>query len=248
MWSTWSPVWFRRTALSAAMLPLVLFVTWDVRYPVASASGPSAPEVRRQAPAPSVVSRGSWGADESLNTEPVLYTGQAKAVFIHHTDHADDYDCEDVPAMLKAMHADQVRGRGWDDLGYNFIVDKCGTVYEGRAGGVNQAVTGAHTKGFNADTVGIAALGSFDDGGEVPAPMLEGMAKVAAWKLRLDTRPGGRVRLVSSNDASLFEHGETAEMFAISGHRDAYSTACPGDALYERLPEIRDLASRMRRR
>src|ERR687897_795412 len=76
---------------------------------------------RPAAPRPAVVSRSVWGADDSLRTEPVTYTGAARAVFIHHTGHPDDYDCDDAPAMLRAMHADHVLRMGWDDLGYNFV-------------------------------------------------------------------------------------------------------------------------------
>lgn len=197
-------------------------------------------------PAPPVVTRAEWQADESLRDGSVMYTGAAKAVFVHHTAHAGAYDCAQAPAMLRAMYVDHVTAHGWDDIGYNFLVDRCGTVYEGRAGGVDRHVYGAHTKGFNADTVGIAVLGSFHGQEPVPQAVVDAIARITAWKLRPDIDPFDRVRLVSSNDASRYPEGETAELDVVAGHRDTYQTSCPGDALYARLPEIRGEVTRLR--
>jgi hypothetical protein len=240
-----------------ALLPLALLVTWQAAPP--NAAGPlgagagagagaaqerareraRVAERRPAAPRPHVVSRAAWGADDSLRTEPVTYTGAARAVFVHHTGHPDDYDCADVPAMLRAMHADHVLRLGWDDLGYNFVVDKCGRIYEGRAGGIDRFVLGAHTTGFNHDSVGIAALGDFAYAGALPEPLLDAIASIAAWKLRPGADPRGRVRLVSSNDASRVPEGSVTKIDVVAGHRDIFHTHCPGDVLYAALPEIR---------
>jgi hypothetical protein len=246
MWSR------RRIALWAAVLPLAAVVTWDAppltREP--AAPPPSAerrlPPVKRAAPAPGVIPRTSWGADEKLRKEAVTYTGAARAVFVHHTNHPDDYDCADAPGMLRAMQSDHVMRMGWDDLGYNFVVDKCGTIYEGRGGGLDRFVMGAHTTGFNADSVGIAALGDFGDAGTVPGAVVAAIARITAWKLRPGTDPRGRVRLVSTNDDSRVPEGDPAELDVVSGHRDIVQTHCPGDALYGLLPRIRDEAARLR--
>ncbi|MDT0309738.1 peptidoglycan recognition protein [Streptomyces sp. DSM 44917] len=247
-------MWSRRMAVLAAVLPLAVVVTWDApavvgSVPALPGAGPerrALPAVERPAGAPEVITRVDWGADESLRTEKVTYTGAARAVFVHHTNHPGDYDCADVPAMLRAMQSDHVMRMGWDDLGYNFVVDKCGTIYEGRAGGVRRFVLGAHTTGFNMDTVGVAALGSFDDGQAVPEALVKAIADLAAWKLRPGTDPRGEVRLVSSNDNSRVPEGDQAEMHVISGHRDSGHTQCPGDELYEVLPMIREEAARLR--
>jgi hypothetical protein len=252
-----------------AVLPLALLVTWRAVPPNAglpgassayerdggreragggggSSGGGGAAERRPAAPRPAVVGRGEWGADDSLRDDPVTYTGAARAVFVHHTGHPDDYDCADAPSMLRAMYADHVLRLGWDDLGYNFVVDKCGTIYEGRAGGIDRFVLGAHTTGFNHDSVGIAALGDFGFAGAVPEPLLESVAKIAAWKLRPGADPRGRVRLVSSNDASRVPEGTAAEVDVIAGHRDIFYTHCPGDVIYAALPEIRARTDRLR--
>jgi hypothetical protein len=146
--------------------------------------------------------------------------------------------------MLLAMEQYHI-AKGWDDLGYNFIVDRCGNIYEGRAGGVDRPVRGAHTEGFNTDTVGIAALGSFDTG-QVPRPVLQAIASIAAWKLDPSVDPTGRVRLVSSNNASRFPKGTAVEVNAIAGHRDVFETLCPGQALYDQLPWVRRAAAQLR--
>ncbi|GAA3856900.1 peptidoglycan recognition protein family protein [Streptomyces sedi] len=239
-----------RLAVFAAVLPIALVVTWDA--PSLSPPGAGAeperplPAVERPTAAPHVVTREEWGADEESRTEPVTYTGPARAVFIHHTNHPDDYDCADAPEMLRSMQSHHVSSEGWDDLGYNFVVDKCGTVYEGRGGGVDRYVLGAHTTGFNYDTVGIAALGAFTDPTAVPPELVDAIAEVAAWKLRPGTDPNGRVRLVSTNDASMVPEGDPAELDVVSGHRDIVQTDCPGDALYAMLPEVRETAAGLR--
>ncbi|RMI38184.1 peptidoglycan recognition protein family protein [Streptomyces triticirhizae] len=239
-----------RFAVWAAVLPIVLVVTWDAP-PLTSPEGAAEPErplpaVERPTSAPHVVGRDEWGADEELRTEPVTYTGPARAVFVHHTNHPDDYDCADAPEMLRSMHSDHVSGQGWDDLGYNFVVDKCGTVYEGRGGGLDRYVLGAHTTGFNMDSVGVAALGTFTDPAGVPGELIRAIAEVAAWKLRPGSDPRGRVRMVSTNDDSMVPEGDPAELDVVSGHRDIVQTDCPGDALHAQLPAIREEAARLR--
>ncbi|MFF3766087.1 peptidoglycan recognition protein [Streptomyces sp. NPDC001922] len=240
-------MWSRRLALGAVVLPLALLVMRDdpVRLlpPEPAAVGPAAP---RTAPQPAIVKRSVWRADERMVRHRATYTGPVNAVFIHHTGHPNGYDCADVPAMLRALQMDHIRIEGWDDIGYNFVVDRCGNIYEGRAGGIGRSVHGAHTQGFNDDSVGIAALGNFGAGVTVPKPLLEGIAKLAAWKLRPGADPRGTVRLVSTNGESRYRKGATAEFHVISGHRDSHQTRCPGDALYDRLPAIRDTVARMR--
>ncbi|WP_374209166.1 N-acetylmuramoyl-L-alanine amidase [Kitasatospora sp. A2-31] len=98
-----------------------------------------------EAPRPGIVTRAGWGADESLRDPGFVYTGQVRAVFVHHTATATDYSCSDAPQMIRAIYQYHVQSNGWRDIGYNFLVDRCGTIYEGRAGGVDQPVFGAHT-------------------------------------------------------------------------------------------------------
>ncbi|WP_328887349.1 peptidoglycan recognition protein family protein [Streptomyces sp. NBC_00316] len=193
---------------------------------------------------PVIVSRAQWQADETKRDPRAHYAGGVTAIFIHHTDTPNDYECADVPRTLRNLYTGQTRDRDWGDIGYNFLVDKCGTIYEGRAGGVDRPVVGAHTVGFNRGTAGIAAIGTFGRGAPVPAAMEHAIAALAAWKLGLrGVDPRGRVRLTSTNDKSRYPKGTSADFFAISGHRDAYTTDCPGEALSAALPAIRDIAA-----
>lgn len=240
-------MWSRRLALGAVLVPLAVLVLQD--GPVRLAPHEPAvvrPRQRHGAPMPAIVARSAWRADEKLVRHRATYTGAVSAVFVHHTGHPNGYECADVPGMLRALQADHIQHQGWDDIGYNFVVDRCGTIYEGRAGGVTRSVHGAHTKGFNTDTVGIAALGTFDTGVPVPKALTEGIARLAAWKLRAGADPVGKVRLVSTNDESRYHKGQAAVFHVISGHRDSHETDCPGDALYAKLPAIRKQVAALR--
>ncbi|PWS42594.1 N-acetylmuramoyl-L-alanine amidase [Streptomyces sp. ZEA17I] len=237
----------RRIVLGALLLPLVLLIFRDGpalhEQHRELATGPRPP---RGLPQPAVVSREEWHADEGLVREKPHYTGAAEAVFVHHTGNPNDYDCADAPELIRSVQNDHVEKDGWDDIGYNFLVDRCGTIYEGRAGGVGRSVLGAHTKGFNADTVGIAAIGDFGAGAEVPEPMMDALVELAAWKLRPGADPLATVELVSTNAESRFDEGQVARLNVISGHRDSFETRCPGDVLYGLLPELRERVARMR--
>ncbi|MEU6016822.1 peptidoglycan recognition protein [Streptomyces sp. NPDC047515] len=198
----------------------------------------------RATPQPTIVSRTRWQADETRRDPHAHYAEGVRAVFIHHTDTPNDYDCADVPRTLRNLYTGQTRDRRWGDLGYNFLVDKCGTIYEGRAGGADRPVIGSHTLGFNQGTAGIAAIGTFGRGTPVPAAMEHAIAALAAWKLGLGgVDATSKVWLTSTNDKSRYAKGTSAEFDAISGHRDGYATNCPGDALFARLPAIRDIAA-----
>lgn len=234
----------RRFALGAAVLPLALLVT-DAAVSERPEPAPRARPDWRERLRPEIVERGEWGARESLRDEPVRYTGEARAIFVHHTAHPDDYDCSNAPELLRGMYTYHVTQQGWDDVGYNFLVDKCGRIYEGRAGGVDRNVYGAHTTGFNRDTVGIAVVGTFG-AAEPPERVLDALARITAWKLRPKADPTGRVRLRSTNDGSRFPKGEAVRLDVVSGHRDTYRTDCPGEALYEALPKVREKAARLR--
>ncbi|WP_217140544.1 peptidoglycan recognition protein [Streptomyces sp. AC627_RSS907] len=201
------------------------------------------------APRPPVVPRSVWLGDAAREQPPPRYDDKVLAVFVHHTDTPNGYDCADVPAILRGVYAGQTGARDWDDIGYNFVVDRCGTIYEGRAGGIDRPVTGAHTQGFNHRTTGIAALGTFTAGVPVPDALTDAIAALAAWKLGpTDTDPRARVGLVSSNGLSRYGAGATAALPAVAGHDEGYRTTCPGAALTARLPHIRELAARLQGR
>ena len=194
---------------------------------------------------PPIVDRAHWGADESQVDDPPEYIEAVKAVFVHHTVGTNSYSCSESPALIRGIFEYHVKTNGWNDLGYNFLVDKCGSVFEGRAGGVDLPVKGAHTYGFNSDSAGIAVLGDFQPGaGKPTAAALQAVSRVAGWKLgQYGGNPSGKVTLTAAGDTGVWNTGDQATLNTVSGHRDGFATECPGDNLYAKLPEIRRFAS-----
>jgi uncharacterized protein with LGFP repeats len=211
-----------------------------------SATAPSAPA--STVPEPPIVSRADWGADESISPEAPEYNADVKAVFVHHTAETNDYTCADSAAIVRGIYTYHVKTNGWKDIGYNFLVDKCGTIFEGRKGGVDLPVLGAHTYGFNRESTGVAVLGTYTDTA-APAAVLTSVARLAAWKLgQYGGDPAGTVQLTAgatqTNYAgTAFTAGSTYTFKRISGHRDGYNTECPGNALYAQLPTISSYAA-----
>jgi hypothetical protein len=237
----------------AAVLALVLCAS-GVEHTVAARAARQEAVARQAAPhtaaRPRIVPRTAWLNDDTRSRQPPpRYDDKVVAVFIHHTDSPNAYDCAESPRIIRYLYTGQTGARDWDDIGYNFLVDRCGTIYEGRSGGPGRPVTGAHTQGFNHRTTGIAALGTFTAGVPVPKAMTDSIAALAAWKLGLaGVDPRAKVRLVSSNSLSRYADGTSALLPAVAGHGDAYMTSCPGAALSARLPQIRELAARLQGR
>lgn len=236
-----------RVDLVAGMLPADLRV--DLVDPGASAADSgiaagSASSAGAAVTQPPIVTRAQWGADESLRGGFAGYGETIKASFVHHTTGASDYTSAEVPGMIRAIYAYHTQTLGWSDIGYNFIVDRFGRLYEGRWGGMDKPVIGAHTGGFNTDTVGVAALGDYE-ANPVPAAVEAGLGQILGWKLGLHGRdPYGRAILVSGGGAnSRYPIGQAVELDVVSGHRDASYTLCPGRYLYPRLPVVRSEAA-----
>jgi hypothetical protein len=189
---------------------------------------------------PAVVSRAGWGAQDCPPRAAPDY-GQVKMAFIHHTVNLNDYSREEAPAIVLGICRYHRNSNGWNDIGYNFLVDKYGTLYEGRAGGMDQPIVGAQAQGFNSQSTGIANIGTFED---VPqsSEALDAMARLIRWKLPLHGVPTqGTVQVASAGgDTNRFAAGTVVTMNRISGHRDGNETACPGSALYAQLPDLRN--------
>ncbi|PBC97465.1 N-acetylmuramoyl-L-alanine amidase [Streptomyces sp. Ag82_O1-15] len=211
-----------------------------------SSAPPSAPP--STVPEPPIVSRADWGADESISPEAPEYNADVKAVFVHHTDGANDYSCADSPSIIRSIYAYHVQVSGWKDIGYNFLVDKCGTIFEGRKGGVDLPVFGAHTYGWNRESAGVAVLGDYTTTSATNAT-LASVARLAAWKLgQYGADPAGTTQLTAGASqhnyfSTDFTAGSKYTFQRISGHRDGYNTQCPGGLLYDQLPTIRTWAS-----
>jgi len=187
-----------------------------------SASGAAAAAASK----PYIYTRAQWGADERLRRAAPSY-GQVQLAFVHHTVSSNLYSRTQVPEMIRGIYAYHVKSLGWNDIGYNFLIDRFGRTWEGRFGGMDKAVVGAQTLNYNGWSTGVAAIGNFDVAG-VPQAVTDAYKRLFAWKLNLSGIPA--TGTVFAND-KYFQR--------ISGHRDGFQTACPGRYLYAKLAEIR---------
>jgi N-acetylmuramoyl-L-alanine amidase-like protein len=190
---------------------------------------------------PPIIARRAWGAGQARPVMPPAY-GSVKLAFVHHTVNPNGYSAAAVPAMLRAIFDYHVQVRGWWDIGYNFVIDAYGRIWEARAGGIDMAVVGAQAGAYNTESTGVAILGDFT--GSLPSgPALAALEHLLAWKLSLHGVPAlGRVTvIVDPADAfyTPFRPGAHVSLPRVAGHRDGDSTDCPGNALYAALPSIR---------
>ena len=186
------------------------------------------------------VSREGWGAEDGCVPREGPIYGGVKAVHVHHTVSLNDYTPAEAPQIVLAICRYHRNSNGWNDIGYNALVDKYGTIYEGRAGGLDQAVVGAQAQGFNSQTAGISNIGDYSSI-EASQESLAATATYIRWKLGVHGQPlSGPVTVRSSGgSASRYSAGTDVTLERVIGHRDTGRTSCPGDALYAQLPEIR---------
>jgi hypothetical protein len=197
---------------------------------------------------PPIIARRAWAAGRGPASPPGY--GAVSLAFIHHTDSPNGYSREQVPAMIRTIYGFHRYVRGWNDIGYNFLVDAFGRIWEGRAGGVDLPVTGAQAGGYNLESTGIAVLGTY--AGLIPtAAAQDALTRLLSWKLSLHGVPAlGKVIVeVDPSDAlyTPFSPGQRVPLPRIAGHRDGCTTGCPGNALYGRLPSIRPAVARLSR-
>ena len=113
-------------------------------------------------PKPRIFSRSQWGADERMRDKSSLSYYEVHAGFVHHTVNANGYTRAQVPSLLRGIYAYHTQSQRWSDIGYNFVVDRFGRIWEGRYGGVDRPVVGAHTLGYNEYSFAMSALGNFE--------------------------------------------------------------------------------------
>lgn len=200
-------------------------------------AGPSAAEAANR---PSIVTRAQWGADESWRKGGPRYSDKTRAGIIHHTAGSNSYSRSQAPGVIRGIYRYHTQSLGWDDIGYNLLVDRYGTVYEGRYGGVDRGVIGAHSGGFNTETFGVAILGTFSSS-LPPQSALDATAQTFSWKFRvhgINSDPNATV-VMTSRGSSRYPEGHQVRLHTLAAHRDVSTTACPGDALNRHLPELR---------
>lgn len=209
-----------------------------------TAAGANGVAARTTTLRPALRSRAAWGADESLRDGSPQFNSTITQAHVHHSASGNDYTSADVAGIIRGFYRYHTTSLGWSDIGYNFLVDRFGRIWVGRAGGADRAVRGAHTLGFNANSVGICVIGNFD-ATSPGAKILQSVAAVAAWKLQAyGGDPQGTVQVVSEG-SDRYGAGRAVRLPTIDGHRDTNDTACPGSNLYARLPDIRQRAAVM---
>jgi N-acetylmuramoyl-L-alanine amidase len=218
-------------------------------------SGPAARAARRRAPlarvaarrrqvgAPPMISRAAWGGDSVPPRSGPAY-GQVQLAYVHHTVNANDYGPEDSAAIVLGIARYHRDHNGWNDIGYNFLVDQYGQIFEGRAGGIDLPIVGAQAQGFNSVSTGIACIGTFTSIAP-PAAAIDALARVVGWKLSVHGIPAhGEVTVTSAGgESNRYSSGTPVTFQRVSGHRDANATSCPGEVLYGLLPDLRARAA-----
>jgi hypothetical protein len=197
-----------------------------------------------QSAQPRIITRSEWGGD-SVPPRAAPEYGEVQAAFVHHTVNSNDYLPEESAGIVLGIaryHRDSNR---WNDIGYNFLVDKYGQVFEGRAGGIDQPVIGAQAQGYNSSSTGIACIGTFSAEPQSD-PGLDALARLIGWKLSLHAVPTEGTVVVTSlgGAANRYPSGTRVTLERICGHRDGNSTSCPGETLYAQLPDLRARAAR----
>ncbi|MGW0737877.1 peptidoglycan recognition protein family protein [Streptomyces sp. NPDC002851] len=215
----------------------------DSRGVLQVSAGQGTPARPYVGPRPRIITRKGWGADEKLREKDFAYTKSVRAAFVHHSATGNNYTCGQAPSILRSIYRYHVKSSGWRDFGYNFAIDKCGNIYEGRAGGVAKPVRGAHTLGFNSNSTGVAVLGTYSKTNP-PKAAVRAIARLTAWKLGLyGVNPRGKVTMTSAG-SNLYKKGKKVRLDAISGHRDGFITDCPGSRLYGRLGSTRKTSAK----
>jgi hypothetical protein len=192
---------------------------------------------------PPIIPRSAWGGDGVPPRVPPIY-GEVQVAFVHHTVTANDYAPEESAGIVLSIARYHRNSQGWNDIGYQFLVDKYGQIFEGRAGGIDQAVVGAQAQGWNSTSTGIACLGDFTSIAQSPAGM-DALARLIGWKLSVHGVPTtGEVSVVSAGgETNRYASGTPVTFQRISGHRDGNNTSCPGNLLYTQLEQLRTAAA-----
>ena len=191
-------------------------------------------------PKPAVVSRTAWGCPDGQSSRWTPQKTTVTHLIVHHS--AGSNSSANWRNTVLGIWNYHALDRGWGDIGYNYLIDPNGVIYEGRAGGEN--VVGAHFSCRNGGTFGVCLLGDFTSRSPTTAA-LSSLKKLLAWKAdQLNIDPEGIAR----------HSGTGLDLYRISGHRngnDAYpdnsctTTSCPGNFLYNLLPQVREDVRRL---
>ncbi len=198
---------------------------------------PAAEEAAARPARPAIIRRAQWNADESIVRGSPAYAERVRLAVVHHTAGTNSYTRAQSAGIVRGIQRYHVLANGWNDIGYNFLVDRYGQVFEGRAGGLERNVVGAHARGFNAGSVGVAVLGTYGSA-TVSSAGRTSVERLLAWRLDVaHVDPVSALTAISYGNER-FEAGTAVRLRAISGHRDTGYTSCPGTRLYGELGAI----------
>ncbi|MCI9888085.1 N-acetylmuramoyl-L-alanine amidase [Micrococcales bacterium 31B] len=188
---------------------------------------------------PAVISRASWGCDESLRSWSPTYGSTNQLVALHHAEGTNSYTSSQAASQVRGIYYYHAVTLGWGDIGYNVVADKYGNLYEGRYGGLNRNPNGGHAYGFNSNTAGVCMLGSFTSISPSDA-MIASITRWVGWK------SGGYYHFDVNGTTSYaptvsdkWPAGVYNNFKRFVGHRDLIYTSCPGDRAYPLLAGMR---------
>jgi N-acetylmuramoyl-L-alanine amidase-like protein len=195
---------------------------------------------------PTIIPRHSWGADESWREKGCCprYARYVYMAFVHHTVGTNSYSRSESAAIVRGIYRYHTKTRHYSDIAYNFLVDRYGQIFEGRYGGIERPVIGAHVAGFNTGTTGVALMGTFTSASPTSA-MVSSLYRLLAWKLDVHHIPAIGTVIMTSGGNPKWPAGKRVKFNRISGHSDGQQTSCPGSKAYHVLPTVRSAASHL---
>ncbi|MGH8915785.1 MAG: N-acetylmuramoyl-L-alanine amidase [Acidimicrobiia bacterium] len=185
---------------------------------------------------PEIRHRSAWTDVDAVGP---LESEEVRFLIVHHTASSTQHEPEDVPGLLRGIRSFHVEGRGWNDIAYNFLIDRYGVVWEGRAGSLDGPVAGDATGGNQGFTQLVCLIGDFT--AEPPSePAQQSLIATLAWladRYEIDVQSGMTISFVSRG-SNRWPEGTQVTTAPIAGHRDMSLTSCPGDAFYPMLAEV----------
>jgi len=194
------------------------------------------------APVPDIRPRSAW--TDAAPVRP-LEAEDVRFLIVHHTASSTQHEPEEVDGILRGIGSFHVEGRGWSDIAYNFLIDRYGVVWEGRAGSLDGPVAGDATGGNQGFAQLVCLIGDFTDEPPTEAAQ-QSLIHTLAWladRYEIDVHPGTTISFVSRG-SNRWPEGTEVVTSPIAGHRDMSLTSCPGDAFYPMLGEV--IAPRVR--
>jgi uncharacterized protein with LGFP repeats len=183
---------------------------------------------------PPMIMRPAWKANEAIRRAPPSYARTVQLGLVHHTAGSNSYTASQSAAIVRGIEIYHVKGNGWNDIGYSFLVDKYGQVFEGRYGGIDKNVIGAHAEGFNTGSFGVALLGTYQSVAPTTAEK-KALVNLLAWRMDIAHIDPLSTLTFTSGGNGRFPAGTPVFLRVVSGHKDTGFTSCPGTVVYGML-------------